>query len=156
MWLFGKKSNQQSTKPDVPPELQPFYQQDADRRLLIRRLIAILVVVIIIAAVVFGSLWLHARNNHNHLNIASSQTTQSTKHKQTTPKTQTTTPPSNQTSSSSTPSSTSNSPTTPSNIPNTGPGSDIYWIALAAAALGAVFYHIRQVRTLNLKSGKKY
>ncbi len=155
MWIFGKKLNQQPTRSDIPPEFRSFYKRSLIRKITTQRLIAAIILILIIAIVVFGSLWWHSSSS-NHAKTAKSQTSQTAKNNQ---KTQPIPPVSKQTSTTPSTQSSSSISATPSNMPNTGPGNEVFWVALGAGITGTICYYIRQSRNLTSttpKSEKKF
>jgi cytoskeletal protein RodZ len=143
MWIFGKKSNQPAAA-ELPPELRPFYGQNKAKGLQARSILVMILIVVIVVAAVFGGLWLHSLNTSVLKPKPSTHqtSTQATKgsHKaqvSPTPKTQANPAVTSQPAQSITPSST---------IPNTGPGLNIFLVAFGSGLIGAVLYHIRQVR----------
>ena len=83
MRIFGRKANQQSAKPDVPPELQPYFDGKTFRvrlRHTIGRLLPLIVATSIVAAAILGAyLWRGRLNgiiNHSAKPPKQSQTTQ--------------------------------------------------------------------------------
>ncbi|MGH7142117.1 MAG: hypothetical protein ACREF5_01415 [Candidatus Saccharimonadales bacterium] len=149
MWKFGKKSNQQPSKPEVPPELQQYYYAQQAKVARTRLILSALVLAVLIVAAIFAGLWLHGRATNNPSQLA---TNQSTQHQKSKPNNQ-----SNQNNNKSIPVSTPKTTTqapktqTPSSVmPNTGPGSGILFIAIGAGLLGAILYRIRQIRSVRL------
>jgi hypothetical protein len=129
MWFLDKRSNQSSTKLNLPPELSSFYGSQIARSLKVRRAIALFVLLVIIVAAILAGLWLHG--------LGGSQPKLATNH--TTPKT---TPsiavqPAPKSASTVTPS------TSATTMPNTGPGTDIFLVAFGAGLTGAIVYHLR-------------
>jgi hypothetical protein len=136
MWFLGKKSNQQSTKLNLPPELRTFYGSQISRSLQLRRLAALLILVVIIAAAVLAGLWLHGLSTGQPKVVtkqSAPKTTQSIA-VQTTPKS----------------SSTVTQPASTGTMPNTGPGTDIFLIAFGSGLTAAAAYHLRLRRVTRL------
>src|SRR5258708_36245419 len=60
MALFGRRANQQSTKPEVPPELRPYYDgasRGARLRHGLGRLAPLLIAIILSGAIIGGAVW---------------------------------------------------------------------------------------------------
>lgn len=148
MGLFGRKANQQSTKSDVPPELQPYFDGKsfpARVRRVLSSAAPLIISLIIIAGIIAGGVWLLRNRSANTKN-----------EQQTTTQTQTTLrqgSPTQITPSPSPAGSTPESTTTPtasaeSAIPNTGPGEMAFITAALATVFGMAIYYIRQIRLL--------
>ena len=148
MWIFGRKPNQPPVNPDLPPELRPFYGTQKAKSLQARRFLAVISLLVILVAAVFIGLWLHGRlTSVTHPKVTTHSSTQTAK-----PSTST------QNSSSAKPqtepavsSPSAQSATVPSAMPNTGPGMNIFLASLGSGLIGAILYHIRQVRTTSEK-----
>lgn len=152
MGIFGRNANQKSTKPDVPPELQPYFEgKSLPAR--IRRILSsaapLIITLIIIAGVIAGGIWL-LRGRSTTTKTEKPATTQS--------ETQTGPSSSSSDQTSQTPTTTggtAESTTTPTaattdtTIPNTGPGETALIAAVSVAILGAAAYYIRQFRLLD-------
>ena len=179
MSIFGRKANQQSAKPDVPPELQPYFDGKSfgvRLRRVLSKAVPFIVILILIAGVVVGGSWLiryrsalQPEKTHTttqpktaQKNGTSSKAPQIpapsiTPPQPATPSTPSTTP---TPSPATTPApiqvtiltppapSTESQTSTTTTIPNTGPGETAFFIALAAAVIGAAVYHVRQLRTV--------
>ncbi len=172
MRLFGKRSNSQPEMTDVPPELRPYYREQAvaahARRTALRLMLVFMVVVLVGAAGLWG--WLHVvkpKHNSPSSNTSNSQiaqnpsnaTGQSTPNAVPSPTNTDTTPPSSSPSQQA-PSPSPSPTTTPSSspqavdtatpnsrsIPNTGPGEAIIVMALVAGIAAMIGYHFRQRR----------
>jgi cytoskeletal protein RodZ len=148
MWIFDRKPNQQPASPDLPPELRPFYGTQKAKSLRARRFLAVISLLVILVAAVFVGLWLHGRlTSATHAKATTHSTTQAAKPSHST-----------QNSSSAKPqtepaiSSQPTQPATvPSAMPNTGPGMNIFLASIGSGLIGAILYHIRQVRTTSEK-----
>ena len=64
MRLFGKKANQQSAMADIPPELRPYYREQAVAARVRRTMVRVLVTVVALAILAGGGTWigLHRHN----------------------------------------------------------------------------------------------
>jgi cytoskeletal protein RodZ len=158
MSIFGKKSNQPT--PELPPELRPFYGQQKASSLKTGRWLAIITLGVIVAVAVLFGLWLHGRNTSVHQPKPSTQLSTSTNgnhstnvHSPSPSTTQTNPVKSAQTTPSTTqPNPAGSSQSTPATtapnaaIPNTGPGTNVLLASIGAGLLGAILYHIRQLR----------
>jgi hypothetical protein len=129
MWFLGKRSNQPSTKLNLPPELSSFYGNQIARSLKVRRAVALFIVVVIIAAAVLAGLWLHGLGT-SQPKLASGQSA-------------TKTTPSIAVQSTPKSSSTVTSTTSTGTMPSTGPGTDILVVAFGAGLTAAIGYHLR-------------
>ena len=163
MRLFGKKSNQLSTKPDVPPELRPYYStQSSATAGMGQRIAAVTLIVLLLAVGVIGGVWLwnHANSNtksKSNVAIGSNQNTPGTPSKNN-GSSNTATPapvpvpqnsaPAPSPSPQPTPSPAPAQSTAPTNaIPNTGPGTTALFAALAIGILSAAVSYIRRIVT---------
>ena len=144
MSIFGKKPNQQPASPDLPPELRPFYGTQKSKSLQARRFLAVISLLVIIAAAVFIGLWLHGRlTSVTHAKPTTHTSTQAAKPSHST-QNSTSSKPQTEPSVSSQPAQPASVPST---MPNTGPGMNILLASIGSGLLGAILYHIRQVRT---------
>jgi cytoskeletal protein RodZ len=163
MRSFGRKSNQQSTKPDVPPELRPYYDaQSAKGYQRVRLVAATAVPVLVFILAIVAGVWLYHHYTSQPSTSPSKQTTQSAQQNnqsQSKPSTgSSSNTPQNGVHNQSAPTSAQPQPSqseqsqpasTPSAsgaIPSTGTGTNILLAALGIGVLGAAVNYIRQLR----------
>lgn len=168
MRFFGKRANRQSTKSEVPPELQAYYTPEAPRRRW-RRAALFVLPVLALLLLIGGILWAIAASRHQKVGDlfrrpSTSQQQQQGTTGNTAPATNRQAPGSTSQPSGGQPAPTAQQPqtgstenqqgagqtsqtATPGAIPNTGPDeASLVGLAAATTSIGTTLYHAHQIR----------